>query len=179
MTKDESTGGPRSVVAADIAGRDRARPSRKTPAHHPIREESNRSSIVFLTVSTQDKRPLLAQADVHELLTAAWRQADAWHVGRYVIMPNHIHLFCAPGCHEYPALSRWVHFWKSFASRRWPRPGEHPIWQKSFWDTQLRRGENYAEKWKYVRCNPVRAGLCATAEEWPLQGELNVLMWHD
>jgi hypothetical protein len=38
--------------------------------------------------------------------------------------------------------------------------------------------ENHSDdKWSYVRENPVRAGLVARAEDWPYQGELNVLDW--
>jgi REP element-mobilizing transposase RayT len=122
---------------------------------------------------------LFDKPDIHDLLKHSWAEADAWRVGRYVLMPDHIHLFCAPGRHEYPPLKTWVQFWKSVASRRWPRKSEQPVWQKSFWDTQLRRVESYAEKWEYVRRNPVRAGLCPSPEEWPFQGEMNVLIWHD
>jgi len=34
---------------------------------------------------------------VHDLLCSVWREATAWLVGRYVIMPDHVHLFAAPG----------------------------------------------------------------------------------
>ena len=60
-------------------------------------------------------------------------------------------------------------------SRQWPWPQEQPIWQKSFWDTQLRQGESYAEKWEYVRQNPVRKGYVSDPESWAYQGELNEL----
>ncbi len=195
-------GGPHSVVAADATERippmrtrqsaslqrlapptdpeqDRLLPARKTPAHHPIREISNRSPIVFLTVCAQDRRPLFVKPDIHELMKSAWGDANTWHVGRYVLMPDHIHLFCAPNGLAAPSLARWVQFWKAAVSRHWPRPEEQPVWQKSFWDTQLRRGEGYGEKWEYVRRNPVRASLCADSAEWPFQGEMNILMWHD
>jgi len=172
-------GGPRSVVAADQNGRDEARPSRRAPAHQSVREMFNRSSIIFLTVCSQDRCPVLDKPDIHALLKTAWLAADTWLVGRYVIMPDHIHLFCAPGSCQYPSVAKWVQYWKALASRQWPRPAEQPVWQKSFWDTQLRRGENYSEKWEYVRHNPVRAGLCDTPENWQFQGEMNVLMWHD
>ena len=32
-------------------------------------------------------------------------------------------------------------------------------------------------KWEYVVRNPVRAGLVNRREDWPFQGELNVLRW--
>ena len=47
------------------------------------------------------------------------------------------------------------------------------------WDRQLRPAESYEEKWQYVKNNPVRHGFVSHAEDWPYQGELNVLEWHD
>jgi hypothetical protein len=41
----------------------------------------------------------------------------------------------------------------------------------------MRRSESYAEKWDYGRNNPVRAGLVKHADDWPYQGELNILDW--
>src|SRR5256885_6005252 len=36
------------------------------------------------------------RADAVAAILNAWKTADHWLVGRYVIMPDHIHLFCAP-----------------------------------------------------------------------------------
>ncbi len=181
--EDMRNGGPRSVVAAVPTAQTRPGvsllPSRKAPAHHPIREMNNRSPLVFLTVCSQDRRAIFDKPDIHELMKSSWTVANAWNIGRYVLMPDHIHLFCAPNGFAAPSLDRWVQFWKSLASRRWPRLAEQPVWQKSFWDTQIREGESYNEKWEYVRRNPVRANLCVEPEEWPFQGEMNNLMWHD
>jgi hypothetical protein len=64
-------------------------------------------------------------------------------------------------------------------TRHWPGPVEKPIWQKDFFDRQLRGGESYHQKWLYVMENPVTAGLASHWEDWPYQGELNVLQWHE
>jgi hypothetical protein len=71
-----------------------------------------------------------------------------------------------------------MRFWRVLVSRRWPIAQDQPIWQRSFWDTQLRRGDRYEDKWEYVRNNPVRHGLVARAEDWPYAGEINVLPWN-
>ena len=92
-------------------------------------------------------------------------------------MPDHIHLFCAPAESETRSLLQWVSYWKSISARNWPTPGEVPLWQRHFWDTPLRRGESYEEKWQYVMEYPVRHGLVERVEEWPYQGELNELRW--
>jgi REP element-mobilizing transposase RayT len=85
----------------------------------------------------------------------AWRKANAWIVGRYVIMPDHVHLFCAPVRADVP-LGKWIKYWKSLVTRSWQDASEKPIWQLDFFDRQLRHDESYAAKWEYVRENPVR-----------------------
>ena len=151
--------------------------SRKHPAHPPVRERFNEAVIVFLTVCSKDRKPLFAHADSVFAILDAWQQAKSWSIGRYVVMPDHIHLFCAPAVLPTQPLRQWVRYWKSIASRNWSRAPEQPIWQRDFWDTQLRRSENYDSKWQYVLDNPVRAGLARNADDWPFQGELNFLHW--
>lgn len=119
---------------------------------------------------------MLANTEAQHLLLDGWTKADRWLVGRYVIMPDHIHLFCAPrdlNCR----LKAWITYWKNEVTRQWPRKNEKPIWQREFWDTQLRREESYGNKWEYVRQNPVRAGLVESPDDWPFCGEINVLRW--
>jgi putative transposase len=150
---------------------------RKHPAHMPLVERHNEPVIVFLTVCSKDRKRIFAAKDVAQVMVRAWTEATSWLVGRYVIMPNHIHLFCAPGVFAPEPLKQWVRYWKNVASKNWPRPNEHPIWQRDFWDTQLRRHENYDEKWEYVVENPVRAGLVSKSGDWQFHGELNFLPW--
>jgi REP element-mobilizing transposase RayT len=152
-------------------------PGRRQPPHHPFVERHNEPIIIFLTVCSKDRKRIFAFADVVGILENAWQTAKSWIVGRYVIMPDHIHLFCAPGTIPPEPLEQWVRYWKNVASKNWPRQTEHPIWQRDFWDTQLRRTESYEEKWNYVLENPVRAGLVKTSEDWPFYGELDILDW--
>ena len=201
--------------------------ARKRPAHPPIVEAGNRAIIVFLTVCTKDRTPVLNNQHMHNFMLAAWRTADRWRVGRYVIMPDHVHLFCAPGTWSPGPVDAWVSYWKGLVARAvqgqgplvtpasipssggtgstpsrdstWPgkgpggtgpsndggmtggrvTPRPSRLWQRDCWDTQLRQGDSYSAKWDYVRANPVRAGLCRTPEEWPFQGIIENLPWHE
>jgi REP element-mobilizing transposase RayT len=150
---------------------------RRKPAHPAPVERHNEAVILWLTVCAQARKPILARDDVHALLRESWAAADSWVVGRYIILPDHLHLFCAPAVWPRTAVEKWVAFWKSLASRRWPRASEQPVWQRDVWDTQLRRCEDYGEKWEYLRRNPVRAGLVVRIEDWPYQGEMTRLDW--
>ena len=94
-------------------------------------------------------------------------------------MPDHLHLFCAPATFPPTPLKQWVLYWHAEVTRNWPSNQQKPIWQKDFFDRQLRTGESYSEKWDYVWRNPVRAGLVPHPDQWPFQGELNILQWHE
>lgn len=148
-------------------------PERSRPAHGVYRQ-INGPTIVFLTICTKDRRQYLADRSVHNLLVETWQGADAWRVGRYVVMPDHIHLFAAPTGSEIVFDNR-VRFWKSRFTKSCALP-EHR-WHADHWDRTLRDGDGYEDKWNYVRNNPVRHGLARVAEEWPFQGELNRLAW--
>ena len=150
---------------------------RKRPIHFPPKQRIGHPTILFVTVCTKNRKWLLARNKVHTLLKSAWTTNPAWLVGWYVIMPDHIHFFCAPNAGQATGLEKWIQFWKSVVSRNWPWPEEQPVWQRGFWDRQLRTWESYEEKWHYVLLNPVRKGLVSAPEEWPFAGELNLLRW--
>ncbi|MBX3735351.1 MAG: transposase [Candidatus Didemnitutus sp.] len=152
-------------------------PRRHRPAHHVRLENNDRSCIVFLTVCTRNRQPLLANVRMHECMREAWRTADRWLVGRYVVMPDHVHLFCSPGTIPPSSLRVWVSFWKATSAKASGLGRD--LWQQNFWDTQLRRHESYGAKWEYVQQNPVRAGLVDSSDAWPFHGEMNELSWHD
>ena len=135
--------------------------NRKKPAHG-VWIDPDRPTIVFVTVCTRDRLPWLATEENHRRLRELWERANAWLVGRDVLMPDHLHVFAAPGPLDLP-LDNWVRYWKSQFIKV-HREGSRN-WQTDHWDTRLRSEESYEEKWWYVRNNPVRAGLVARAEE--------------
>ena len=147
--------------------------------HWPAVERGNRPVIIFVTVCAEKRKHILANEEAAGVILEGWQAADHWLVGRYIILPDHLHFFCAPRRLDALPVQKWVAFWKSHTSRRWPQSDQQPIWQVDCWDTQLRLGQSYAAKWEYVRQNAVRHGLVARAEDWPYQGELNILQWHD
>ena len=134
----------------------------------------------FVTFCVLQRRPILANTVLHEAFLSFARRARDEHavsVGRYVIMPDHIHLFVVlpePG----PSLARWVGQLKRQLGVALEGLGySAPQWQEGFFDHLMRGADSYSAKWAYVRENPVRAGLCPIAEAWPYAGEVVMLRY--
>ena len=158
--------------------KERVLAGRHHPSHASILEKHNRSVILCVTVCTQGRKPVLANPAAVQTLLAAWREADAWAVGRYVVMPDHLHFFCSPHSDQFD-VRQWASYWKSVAARSWPHPADKPLWQRDLWDTQIRNGDHYEDRWSYLRNNPVRRGLVTRPEDWPYQGTMNQFVWID
>jgi REP element-mobilizing transposase RayT len=132
--------------------------------------------VYFITFCTYRRRPLLTTAPVHHAFVAFAHCAYTAHnvaVGRYVIMPDHVHLFVR-GDREF-RLSGWIGMLRQSLRRGIVRPNpmsSDPIWQRGFFDHVLRSDESYREKWEYVLANPVRAGLVLQVGAWPYAGEV-------
>ena len=130
------------------------------------------ATIVFVTVCARGREKNLANVAVHDALLGAWNKADRWMTGAYVIMPDHVHFFCSPKDDNF-SIEQWVTFWKREFRRHLGVAA--PRFQSDSFHHRLRGEESYAEKWEYVRANPVRAGLVKSPEDWPYQGVLNEL----
>jgi putative transposase len=135
--------------------------------------------LYFLTFCTHDRKPFLAHPTIHGSfrLFAAKATTHEIFVGRYVIMPDHIHLFAV--FPEHKQMSSWVRSLKNTLSKSL-RDFDHPSphWQKGFHDHLLRTEESYGAKWEYVEQNPRRKNLVEEPESWPFQGEINPLPFH-
>ncbi len=122
---------------------------------------------------------ILASNEVAVILVEECRNARSrrgWAIGRYVIMPNHVHFFCRAEL-DAKALPTFAQRWKEWSSKRMARELKVTgrVWQEEFFDHVLRSNESYSQKWEYVRENPVRAGLVKKSEDWPFQGEIESL----
>lgn len=104
----------------------------------------------------------------------AAEQRHGWRIGRYVIMPDHVHFFAAPWG-EAKTLSEFVGAWKEWTAKAVLRVagGTAPFWQHRFFDHVLRSRNTYAEKWEYVRQNPVRGGLVTAPDDWAYAGHVH------
>ena len=136
--------------------------------------------IYFVTTCTFQRRRILTSAPIAAILADELERArdrHGWAVGRYVIMPDHVHFFCSAEFDAKP-LPGFMQSWKQWTSKRIACDSKIAggIWQAEFFDHVLRSSESYSQKWDYVRENPVRAGFVNDADDWPWQGKIEDLM---
>lgn len=110
------------------------------------------------------RRPDVALIVEFSLLFHHGKKCD---VHAWVVMPNHVHVLMTlyAGVHL-PVLMKSV---KSFSAseinKLLGRTGQ--VWQHGSFDRYIRNRRHYVATLRYIEENPVKAGLCSTAAEWP------------
>jgi putative transposase len=108
---------------------------------------------VFLTVCTEKRERWLAQASVQRALHDIWEHiATAWLVSDYLLMPDHLHLFCAPRDLKF-TIERWIGFWKDRLAKNLKNQGGATAppyqvfgkFQAGGFHHRLRDGESYTK----------------------------------
>src|SRR5438105_3345352 len=130
----------------------------------------------FLTFCTYRRRQLLARKIVHHTFVSFCDRAQSHNIaiGRYVIMPDHIHLFVCGDLQFH--LGKWIKSLKQALGKSISKDVKQDrIWQEGFFDHVLRSDESMAQKWNYIKENPTRAGLVTDSADWPYQGEIALI----
>ena len=88
-------------------------------------------------------------------------------LGDWVVMPNHVHVVVWPMPNQ--VLSSILKTWKQFTSRRAKKMlgiEAEKFWQPESYDHWIRNDDEKARISRYIRNNPVAAGLCPKPELW-------------
>ena len=112
----------------------------------------------------------LRQPEVARLVAEAMRHfhAQRYTLHTWVVMPNHVHALLTPLDHH--ALGDIVKSWKQFSAlRAKPLLGlpAGRFWQPEAYDHWVRDATEHERIARYILQNPVKARLCARAEDWP------------
>jgi putative transposase len=136
------------------------------------------ASVFFVTFGTRNREKILTNELIHAAFIDFCERGIERQilVGRYVIMPDHIHLFVH--LPDPAQLSSWMKSLKNALSKTLNSLAPAPHWQKGYFDHVLRSESSYEEKWQYIRMNAVWHKLAKSPEAWPYQGEITPLPFH-
>jgi REP element-mobilizing transposase RayT len=111
----------------------------------------------------------LRRPEVADLVagTLKFFDGERYLLREWVVMPNHVHVLVWPMADH--VLDKIVQSWKRFTSTH-VKPvlelAAGRFWQPETYDHWVRDDEERARIARYIRLNPVKAGLCAQPEEW-------------
>ena len=132
----------------------------------------------FFTVNLADRsRALLVEhIDLLRASVAKVKEAHPFAIIAWVVLPEHMHAIWKLPDGDCDFSMRWSLI-KSGFSRQINRTeligksrmakGERGIWQRRFWEHEIRDEQDLLAHINYIHNNPVKHGLTQSAADWP------------
>ena len=137
----------------------------------------------FFTVVTYRRRHFLCDDDVRLALHEAITKVRAQHpfvINAWVLLPDHLHAIWTLPPNDANFSLRWQQIKRSVTQScgtRLHNPvwmtdskikhRESTLWQRRYWEHQIRDDVDYARHMDYLHYNPVKHGLVKQAGDWP------------
>jgi putative transposase len=123
----------------------------------------------FVTFTCYHRLPHLNTGELRDAAVEALEHARIgyrFRVYGFVVMPEHVHLLLSEP--ERATLAQAIQSLKIASAKRTAssrKPGA-PLWQKRYYDRNIRDHDEFVEKLDYIHENPVKRNLCAHPEDW-------------
>lgn len=137
----------------------------------------------FFTVVTYRRQRFLTDAPMRLALRGAIRQVQArwsFSIDAWVLLPDHLHCIWTLPSQDAEFGRRWGCIKRlvtcamaaDYARPEWRNDSriarrESTIWQRRFWEHQIRDDADYAAHMNYLHFNPVKHGLVTSVADWP------------
>lgn len=137
----------------------------------------------FFTVVTHDRAAIFENAEAVRLLGGVMRRVrerSPFRTLAIVVLPDHLHcVWSLPeGDSDYSGRWRWI---KGAFSESWlgtggseampsasrASKGERGVWQRRFWEHQVRDETDLERHVDYIHYNPVKHGYVSHPIDWP------------
>lgn len=131
----------------------------------------------FFTVNLADRRQSLLTENIEILRTATRnvRQNHPFHVDAMVVLPDHLHTIWTLPEGDAKYSQRWALIKAGF-SRQLPKnepisssrvaKRERGIWQRRYWEHQIRDTKDFERHVDYIHFNPVKHGYVSCPTQW-------------
>jgi len=132
----------------------------------------------FFTVNLADRGShlLIEQIDILRDATRKVKECHPFDIVAMVIMPEHLHAIWQLPPNDGNYAMRWSLLKSNFSrqidkeetvSRSREARRERGIWQRRYWEHQIRDDEDLATHVDYIHHNPVKHGYVKRAADWP------------
>jgi putative transposase len=136
----------------------------------------------FFTVTLENRGERFLVDHVAELRAClkTVKERHPFDIEAMVVLPEHIHALWRLPVEDGDYATRWMLLKQTFtrrlselgvlppeAEKPRGRRGERSVWQKRFWEHQIRDDEEFARHVDYIHFNPVKHGWVLRARDWP------------
>ena len=145
------------------------------------RRSRAKGTTYFFTVVTDNRRSILCQECNVALLREAFSDVISRHpftIDAFVLLPEHLHCIWTLPENDNDFSNRWRqikgHFsrncgdeLKGDLTSGHKNKGEQAVWQRRFWEHQIRDERDFIKHVEYIHYNPVKHGLVNAPAAWP------------
>lgn len=132
----------------------------------------------FFTVALADRQSslLVERVDALRYAFRAARHARPFVTEAIVVLPDHIHCLWTLPSQDRDFPTRWAHIKAIFSrsvgqgeyrSASRIRKRERGIWQRRYWEHQIRDEDDLRRHVDYIHFNPVKHGYAERVADWP------------
>jgi len=136
----------------------------------------------FFTVNTFPRLPVLTEEPVRVALREAIHQTQLSHpfeINAWVLLPDHLHCIWTLPQGDANFSIRWSKIKRAVSQQCADAFGikeisasrikrhESGLWQRRFWEHQIRDEIDFERHVDYIHWNPVKHGLVTRASDWP------------
>ena len=127
----------------------------------------------FFTVVTHGRQRLFEDIEHVDRLREGMRrtlQKRPFAIDAIVILPDHLHTIWRLPENDEDFSLRWrliKHFLACSIEADTNGRGEKLVWQRRFWEHQIRNQEDWRRHLDYIHFNPVKHGYVSRPGEWP------------
>jgi len=137
----------------------------------------------FFTVVSYRRRDILCDTRVREALRKAIaevRNKSPFTIDAWVLLPDHLHCIWTLPPNDADFSSRWgrikrlvsmdcgnVYHRDEWMTTSKKKHRESMIWQRRFWEHQIRDEKDFNHHMDYIHYNPVKHGISRRVVDWP------------
>ena len=137
----------------------------------------------FFTVVTHRRQSILVKPESRTLLRQVIdevRQQYPFAIDAWVLLPDHLHCIWSLPEGDFDYSCRWGMIKAGFTKRAKPvlhrdewmndsrrKHHESTVWQRRFWEHQIRDETDFQRHVDYIHFNPVKHGLVSQVNAWP------------